>query len=397
MQTATLKKVWAVYPGGFLTGLVLVLFPASGSILISAEHHGFSTGQFGSIFTPQIILAIAASLLASKLADKIGMKKVMLLGLMALVFSSGLLTLSHWFAFNTAAAYPMVMTATGFLGIGFGFTLTALNPFAYQLFPGKEASALTALHFFLGAGTATSPLLISFFDSKDIWWMGPLVSMILVLLLLIYAVTLPLKLNDENKPKDTPTLKFTIPKRLWLYIIGVFFYGACEGTFGSWGQVFLEKQGGLSIAQASLGLSLFWGFVALGRIAFTLLALRIKTDWLFVFAPWLVAVIFYLTPYAQSEVTYLAAMSLGGLFTSFLFPKSVSNSTDEFPAQSALISGFMVAALQLGTGFSANFIGYLSESYSLGTLFKFSLVYAVIFGSIVFYLVRSQNKNREFK
>lgn len=385
MQTSTLKKVWAIYPGGYLTGLVLVLFPASGSILTGTTHHGFTTGQFGSIFTPQIILAIASSLLASKLAGKIGMKKVMLLGLLGLVISSGLLALSHIFTSNLAVSYPMILAATGFLGIGFGFTLTALNPFAYQLFPGKEASALTALHFFLGMGTATSPLLISFFDSKGYWWMGPLVSMLLVLILLIYSFTLPLKLADENKPV-TASIKFTMPKRLWLYIVGVFFYGACEATFGSWGQIFLEKEGGLSIGKASLGLSLFWGFVALGRIAFTLLALRFKTNWLYLTAPWLVAVLFYFTPMAQSEFTYLAAMSLGGLFTSFLFPKSVSNSTDEFPGQSALVSGFMVAALQLGTGFSANFIGYLNQTYSLGTLFRFSALYALLFGGIIILL-----------
>lgn len=396
MQTTTLKKVLAIYPGGFLTGLVLVLFPASGSILTSPSHHGFTTGQFGSIFTPQIALAIVSSLLASKLAGKIGMKKVMLLGLLALIFSSGLLALSHVFSANTSISYPIILAATGFLGIGFGFTLTALNPFAYQLFPGKEASALTALHFFLGMGTATSPLLISFFDSKGHWWMGALISMLLVLLLLIYSFTLSLKLADENKP-ETASIKFNIPKRLWLYIVGVFFYGACEATFGSWGQVFLEKEGGLSIAKASLGLSLFWGFVAVGRIAFTLLALKFNTNWLYLVAPWLVAVLFYFTPLAQSEFTYLTAMSLGGLFTSFLFPKSVSNSTDEFPSQSALVSGFMVAALQLGTGFSANFIGYLNETYSLGTLFRFSWVYAVIFGLILLYLVRTQNSKGAIK
>lgn len=390
MQTPTLKKVWSIYPGGFLTGLVLVLFPASGSILTNTAQHGFTTGQFGSIFTPQIILAIGSSLFASKLAGKIGMKKVMLLGLLGLVFSSGLLALSQIFTSNLAVSYPMILTATGFLGMGFGFTLTALNPFAYQLFPGKESSALSALHFFLGLGTATSPLLISFFDSKGYWWMGAVVSMLLVLILLIYSFTLPLKLADKNKP-ETTSIKFTIPKRLWFYIVGVFFYGACEATFGSWGQVFLEKEGGLSISKASLGLSLFWAFVALGRIAFTVLALRFKTNWLYLSAPWLVAVLFYFTPMAGSEFIYLAAMSLGGLFTSFLFPKSVSNSTDEFPAQSALVSGFMVAALQLGTGFSANFIGYLNQTYSLGILFRFSWMYAVIFGVILLYLVRTQN------
>lgn len=393
MANSQLKKILAIYPGGFLTGLVLVLFPASGSILMSPTHHGFTSGQFGSIFTPQIVLAILSSLLAAKLANKIGMKKVMLLGLAALTCSAGLLALSEIFSNNLQLAYPIVLSATGLLGLGFGFTLTALNPLAYQLFPGKEASALTALHFFLGVGTATSPLLISFFDQRDSWWMGPLLSALIVLILLIYAACLPLKLNDENKPKELQPTKFSMPKRLWWYVIGVFFYGACEATFGSWGQVFLERQGGLSVAMASLGLSLFWGFVAVGRILFTLLALKFKTKWLYILAPWMLAVLFFLMPNANAEFTYLAAMSLGGVLTSFLFPTSVSSATEEFPAKSAWISGLMVAALQLGTGVSANLIGFFNEVYGLATLFRFSTIYALIFGFSVAYLFWSKKQS----
>jgi len=169
-----------------MTGVALVLFPAAGSILTSVEHHGFSSSQFGSIFTPQIIMAILSSLYASKLADKIGMKKVLLYGLFALVLSTALLTASQGLEGNVTAAFVMVLVATGFLGIGFGFSLTALNPFAYQLFVGKETSALTALHFFLGIGTATSPLLISYFTSLEMWWGASLVTSIILLLLLIF-------------------------------------------------------------------------------------------------------------------------------------------------------------------------------------------------------------------
>jgi len=395
LETSKLKKVIAIYMGGFMTGVSLVLFPAAGSILTSSDHHGFSSGQFGSIFTPQIIMAIISSLMASKLADKIGMKNVLLLGLFALVLSTGLLTASHWAEGSTTFAFAVILAATGFLGIGFGFSLTALNPFAYQLFAGKETSALTALHFFLGTGTATSPLLISYFTGMEMWWGASLTTTIVLLLLLFFAWTLPLKLSTETLEKEISgeTVKFKIPGRLWWYIIGVFFYGACEATFGSWGSVFLEKQGGLSVAKASLGLSLFWGSVAVGRILFALGALKFKTNWLYVGSPFVLALIFYLLPQANSEILYLCAMAIGGLLISFMLPKSFSNSTADFPKHAALVSGFLVAALQLGTGFSVNVIGFLNADYSLSALFQFSTVYAFIFGGILLYLYKGFQRN----
>ncbi|MEX2594125.1 MAG: hypothetical protein WD426_15230, partial [Anditalea sp.] len=97
-------------------------------------------------------------------------------------------------------------------------------------------------------------------------------------------------------------------------------------------------------------------------------------------------------PQANSEVLYLCAMALGGLVISFLLPKSFSNATADFPKHAALVSGFLVAALQLGTGFSANLIGFMNASYPLSALFQFSAVYALIFGGVLVYLMRKFNK-----
>ena len=137
------------------------MFPGAGSILTDPAFHGFTGGQFGSIFTPQIIMAILSSLLAPKLADKISMKKVLLTGIAASFISMLLLGASHWLIEYQMVAYGIILLSTAFLGTGFGFSITALNPFAYQLFKGKESSAVTGLHFFLGIGTATSHCLLA--------------------------------------------------------------------------------------------------------------------------------------------------------------------------------------------------------------------------------------------
>lgn len=388
MKSSKARIVIAVYLAGFITGVALVLFPAAGSIFTSAEHHGFSSSQFGSIFTPQIIMAIVSSLVASKVAKRIGMNNVLLVGVFTVLLSTLLLTSSHFVEGSTTVAFAVILAATAFLGLGFGFSLTALNLFAYQLFAGKETSALTALHFFLGIGTATSPLLMSYFTSLDMWWGSSLVTagILLILLYFIWSLPLELSVNESADDNSADGIDAAIPRRLWWYVVAVFFYGAAEATFGSWGGVFLEKQGGLSVSQAALGLSLFWGSIAVGRIVFALIALKFKTNWLYVGAPFVLALTFFLLPQANSEILYLCAMAVGGLVVSFILPKSFSNATADFPKHAAVVSGFLLAALQLGTGFSVNFIGFLNSTYSLASLFQFSLVYALILGGILVYL-----------
>ena len=378
------QKVISVYLSGFLVGIALVLFPAASNIFVDSNFHGFSSSQYGFIFIPQIIFAILSSLGAPKLAKKLGMKKIMLFGLGAIFLSMVLLSSSHWFM-HAMYNYAIILLATAFMGMGFGFTITALNPFAYQLFPGKETSAVTAMHIMLGLGTASSAIVLNFFLNMDLWWGAPLITASLALILTLLSLFTSLQLTQTETKEEKSEKR--IPRRVWLFALAVFLYGACEATFGNFGAVFLEKEGGLSIAKASIGLSLFWGGITVGRIIFTFVALKFSTRIIYVIAPFVVSVVFFLLPSAKSELVLLSCMTLGGVGLSFFFPKSISTATDEFPKHAALISGALVAAIQLGTGFSSNILGALNKYYSLSSLFQFSALYALILGVIISYLM----------
>ena len=376
------RKIISIYLSGFLVGIALVVFPAAGSILTDPNFHGFTSTQFGSIFIPQIVLAILTSLSAPKIADKVGMKSVMLLGLASLFIATLLLGASNWFLEGNSD-YWLVMAGTAALGAGFGFTITALNPFAYNLFPGKETSAVTAMHILLGAGTASAALFLNAFVSQGIWYVAPFAISAIVLLMILFTLPIPLELPHNEKEEKSNE---KIPFKIWLFALAVFLYGACEATLGNWGAIFLEKSGGMSVSDAALGLSIFWGFVALGRIAFTFYALRYSTKWVYIIAPFIVAAVFFTLPQADGRSLLLAYMALGGLGMSILFPLSISSATDQFPKYAAIISGVLVAAIQLGTGFSSNVIGYLNERMELADIIQYSAGYALGLGLLVFYL-----------
>ena len=381
-----IAKIISIYLSGFLVGIALVVFPAAGSILTDGDFHGFTSTQFGSIFIPQIVLAILTSLSAPKIAEKVGMKTVMLLGLASLFVATTLLGASNWFLEGNID-YWIVMGGTAALGAGFGFTITALNPFAYTLFPGKETSAVTAMHILLGAGTASAALFLNAFVGQGIWYGAPFAVSAIVLLMILFTLPITLKLPHSETEQSSNE---KIPFKIWLFALAVFLYGACEATLGNWGALFLEKSGGLSVSDAALGLSVFWGFVALGRIAFTFYALRFSTKWVYIIAPFIVAIVFFTLPQAEGRSLLLAYMAFGGLGMSILFPLSISSATDQFPKYAAIISGVLVAAIQLGTGFSSNVIGYLNERMELSDLIQYSTAYALALGILAFYLSRPQ-------
>jgi hypothetical protein len=59
-----------VNAAGLAQGIVLVTFPALGTIFTSKSDYGLSSSQYGAMFLPLVVLAIAASLLGAGLARR---------------------------------------------------------------------------------------------------------------------------------------------------------------------------------------------------------------------------------------------------------------------------------------------------------------------------------------
>lgn len=389
----------AVYFSGLLVGVSMVLFPSAGPLFTDPNFHNLSSGQFGVLFTPQFLAAILASSSAATLAGRSGMKRVMQFGLLSTFMAMALLTFSAIVIDSSTLAFVILLAATGAMGVGFGFTITALNAYAFDLFPGQEDSAVTAIHILTGTGQVGAALILSLFLGFDAWWGAPLTIAIVIMLMLAFQWQLPLTLTSENSGNNTrlesSESSGALPLRVWLFGIVVFAYGAIEGTFGNWSPLYLESEAGLSAADTALGVSLFWGSLTLGRVLFAVVAIHFNTRPLYYVTPVVVGLVFVALPLVSSTIANYALMIAAGLSISFFFPYSVSIASAENPTRTAAVSGVMVAALQIGVGISAIVIGLASEGTSLSTIFQLSAFYAVLMGAGVVYLgvsVRRQKR-----
>src|SRR6478735_7195194 len=104
-----------VYVAGLVQGIVLVTFPAASTVFTDPNEYGLTTTQYGGLFLPQVVTAIAGSLLGSSLARRVGAKRVYLLGLAASLLAMTLLVISALFTDDRAVAYPLLLTATAFV------------------------------------------------------------------------------------------------------------------------------------------------------------------------------------------------------------------------------------------------------------------------------------------
>jgi MFS family permease len=166
---ASVRETRVVYGAGVVQGIVLVTFPAASTIFTDPGQYGLSNTQYGILFLPQVVTAITASLLGARLGPRVGTKRVYLAGLGAGLVSMVLLIVRRAFESEIAVAFPLLLVATAFLGVGFGLTVPALNTLTAAFHPDKVESSVLVLNALLGLGTTLAPVFVAIFVGLDFW------------------------------------------------------------------------------------------------------------------------------------------------------------------------------------------------------------------------------------
>lgn len=350
---------------------MLVTFPAVSGVLTSASQFGFTATEYGGMFVPQAATAILASFLGAGLNRRLGHKRIFLLGLAADVISMLLLLASRFVVDHHMLAFGILLTATGFLGVGFGLAVPALNTFVAAFFPHDGDRALLYLNALLGLGTALAPVFAFAFVGLGIWWGLPLVMSILAFGLLLAARALPLDSGPDARPDGQPEHRMSpgtgrrqapargVPAAFWLYAAFALLYGVCETMNGNWAPVYLTTSLGASAALGSLALTVFWSSVTGGRVLFAAIERWLPQRWTFRGVPLLLAVAFVwvsLVP-ASSPVLAVVAFGVAGLGCSALLPLVISFGQGQFPTMAGSIAGALIGFYEIGYGVAAFGVG----------------------------------------
>ncbi len=383
------KEIVAVYAAGVIQGVALVTFPAASVIFTSAADYGLSNQQYGGMFVPQAITAVASSLLGAGLTRRLGAKRIYLLGLYANLLAMALLAASRFVMHQHAAAYALLLAATASMGVGFGFTVPALNTFAAAFFPHKVETAVLGLNALLGLGTALAPVFVLLFVGLGLWWGMPICVGAAILLLVILSSALPF--DAARQPKGSRA-RGRLPARFWIFSTFALLYGICETMNGNWASVYMTAHLGASAALASVGLTVFWATVTAGRVLFAALDKWLAAGTTFRILPLVVTAAFVAAAYLQSNHPLLGIATFGaaGLGCSALLPLLISFGQEEMTTVAASVAGGLICVYQVGYGIAAFGVGPLQNwaGLRLETIFGGCAAVAFAMAMLSFVLVR---------
>jgi MFS transporter, FHS family, glucose/mannose:H+ symporter len=389
--TAKRAEVVTVYAIGLFQGLSLVAFPAAATILTSSSGYDLSKSQYGLLFVPQVVMAIVGSLSLPSLASRFSLKRVLLVGLAADAVAMGLLAGSDALE-SQSVAYPMLLIATGALGLGFGLTLGSISTYAGAFMPARRDVALTALNVLLGLGTALSPFLIALFTTVGQWWYLPLLAGAGLVALLALTAVQPMRLpsSEQKEPADTRrSERAVIPTLFWVFAGALVIYGIGETMFGNWGTTLLVGKG-VKSTSANNALAVFWAAVTVGRLAIALVSTRVRSTYIYVVLPWAIGAALLIAPLADSAGAGIAVFAFAGLACSGFFPMTIGYGEATFPTIVELAAGWLIAGYQLGYGLAAFGSGALQHLVSLATVFRIAAAAMVVMALSALVVARHQ-------
>jgi predicted MFS family arabinose efflux permease len=386
---ATSAETRVVYGAGIVQGIALVTFPAASTILTDPAEYDLSSTQYAGLFVPQVITAIAASLLGGSLSGRFGTKRVYLAGLVAGLVSMTLLIVSQFFTSDETLAYGLLLLATAFLGCGFGLTVPALNTFAAAFHPAAADRAILVLNALLGLGTVLAPVFVAIFLGIGFWQGMPLVSTALFVVLLLVSVRLPLRVEQARAAPSASA--GGIPARFWIYAGFALLYGVCETVNGNWAQLDMTTDVGASATAASLALTAFWGMVTVGRVVFAAIQRRVLSRLTYHVLPFVLAGAFLVIAALPDEKPAFGILVFGlaGLGCSALLPLTISFGQGELTSWSAGVAGGVIAFYQVGYGIAAFGVGPLHDAgVGLPTIYAAAAGIAVLLGAWSFAVAR---------
>lgn len=375
MPSSLLPAVVIVYAGALLQGMTLVSFPALSAVLKQAL--GLSDAAYGTIFLPQVACAIAGAVAGGGLAQRLGLKALLVAALAFNALSQGLLAATT--SLPTPASFPALLFGTASLGFGFGLIGAPVNSYPGLLFPAKGQPALVAAHTLLGLGLATAPLIAAPLVAAGMWTRFPMLLALACAAVAVAAAVARLpQPADEAKTGQSQARLPVAEARFWLFAAITVIYAFAEGTFSNWAVIYLRDGRGLPEMIAGLALSSFWGAIVVGRLVVALLVVRVPAKAIWLTLPCLMIAAFWLLPLAGNAATGIGFFALAGIACSAFLPLTISLAVERFPDAVAWVSSMLIAALMAGVGIGSWLVGALQAVLPLTALYRLSSIYPII-------------------
>jgi FHS family L-fucose permease-like MFS transporter len=298
------------------------------------------------------------------LQDKLGKKNMLNIGMM--LTGIGMLVPFIYYSF------PVMLVAFILLGIGNTIVQVSANPLMYDVAPADKFSSYMSLSQFVKAiCSLLGPIITT--SMATVFGNWKLVFVVYALTSFFSVLWLYLTKIDETKVTKEPTtfrscLSLLKNKFIVVMVLGIFLVVGADVGMNSNIANYLQSLFNLSLEQASLGISIYFTAIMIGRFLGAVLL-----NWIpsrkFLLVTSIFALVSIITMLmSPSLIIGRIAIFMVGLGSANLFPLIFAISIEKIPERSNEISGLMIMAVS-GGAFIPPIMGLISKNVSVTASF----------------------------
>ncbi|MBI5964298.1 MAG: MFS transporter [Chloroflexi bacterium] len=330
----------------------------------------FTYGTGGNIFFGEYLGFLIATLITGILADRFGLKSVILLA--GLLLGIGV---SGYSLFSSA----ILLSGSLFvLGLGLGALELGPNAIIVSLHHERKGLYLNLMSVLHGLGSLIAPLFAGWLLSLSISWRViyrwdiPLIGLFVVIFTFLRFPQAEEKAQLDFRHIPQIAFKGQLP---WFYL-AIAFYVAAEIGMASWLVTFLQEIRSVSVAVSNQSLSLFFAMIMIGRLIGGFLVHRIGylRSILFMTAGAILCIVGGL--FGPKEVSLL--LPITGLFLSIIFPTITAAVSDIHTENANTILGVLFTFAGTGAVIGPWVIAWGSDLFGLQMGFSLVILFLVI-------------------
>jgi FHS family L-fucose permease-like MFS transporter len=330
-------------------------------------------------YGPMMAIALAGILLGY-LADKLGRKKTITLGLGLFAINSYLFVLGESFGF-----YLTLMMLSG-LAIGVFKTAALALIGDISQSTTEHTSTMNGVEAFFGVGAIIGPLIVTYLLAQGIAWKWLYViagTLCVVLIITASLVHYPQTMKATDEPINLArTLRMTKDPFALGFSLGAFLYVATESAIYVWMPTYLIGYEGNAMLLASYALTIFFVLRAAGR--FVGIWMMAHFNWAAVLTLFSGAIaVCFLASVLGGREWAVFLLPLSGVFMSVIYPTLNSKGISCFPKNKhGAAAGVILFFTALGAAFGPLSMGVVSDAF--GSDAKYGFLLASVFASILF-------------
>jgi FHS family L-fucose permease-like MFS transporter len=329
-------------------------------------------------YGPMIAIAIAGIALGF-LADRLGRKTTIILGLALFTISSYLFLVGETFWF-----YLSLLMISG-LAIGVFKTgaLALIGDISKST--REHTSTMNNVEGFFGVGAIIGPFIVTYFLESGVKWQYLYVvaaSLSLLLIIIASIVRYPKNTIKSEEPINLRrTLKMVKDPYAFGFSMMAFLYVSVEAAIYVWMPTLILGYEGPMIFVATYALSIFFILRAFGRFLGAWILQKMAWDTVLMLFSLFIFVLFFISIFSSASIRVIA-LPVTGLFMSVIYPTINSKGISCFPkSQGGSVAGIILFFTAAGAALGPLSMGVISDAFGGNALYGFIL--ATVFAGIL--------------